>query len=302
MNLIFCSEPFNNKNVDPDWQLEYEIAIASGLAVHLLNYEALRDEDDISNALKRVIPPKTKELCIYRGWMMPVACYKKLYDGLLAKNLQLINSPEEYQHCYYLPESYSVIAELTPRSISMDKEQIRSVGNLETALSNFGNKPIIVKDYVKSQKHHWFEACFIPDASNFKQAEKVIKKFIELQGDNLEGGLVLREFVELESIGIHPKSKMPLAMEYRIFILNGQPISIIKYWDEGLYPSLELPISDFSAIFKQIRSHFYTVDIAKQKNGFWIIVELGDAQVAEHMNSFGLQEFYRQLAVLKEIG
>lgn len=37
-------------------------------------------------------------------------------------------------------------------------------------------------------------------------------------------GVVLREFVPLKVVGTHPKSRMPLAAEFRIFWLSGKPI------------------------------------------------------------------------------
>lgn len=37
-----------------------------------------------------------------------------------------------------------------------------------TILHEFGDRPVIIKDYVKSRKHEWLGACFIPDASDTK--------------------------------------------------------------------------------------------------------------------------------------
>ena len=42
-------------------------------------------------------------MAIYRGWMMPVPMYENLYNTLLDFNLELINNPMQYKHCYYLP-------------------------------------------------------------------------------------------------------------------------------------------------------------------------------------------------------
>jgi len=294
MNLLYCSEPLNNKTIDSEWKNEYLLAQAQGMQTHLFDYEMLRHEKDIKKALSKINSVTTKELCIYRGWMMPVEIYSMLYHGLLERNLQLINNPYEYKHCYYLPESYALIESMTPKSAWISK--IDSADLLKQALSSFDGKPIIIKDYVKSQKHHWFDACYIPDSQDFEHAQKIINKFIELQGDNLEGGLVFREFVELESIGIHSKSKMPLTKEYRIFVLNKKPVSVIRYWDDMTYNDKEIPISKFKKIFTEVKSNFFTLDIAKLKNGDWVIIELGDGQVAEHMGSTGLENFYQQLS------
>jgi len=295
MNMIFCSEPLNNKKPDPEWEQEYQLAKAHGMQTLLFDYEALRYEKNIKKALTKIQALSIKELCVYRGWMMPVENYEMLYKGLLERNLQLINNPTEYKHCYYLPESYDLIESITPKTVSINNKNVSST-QLKEILSTFNSKAIIIKDYVKSQKHHWFDACYIPNASDLEQAQRVVKKFIELQGNNLEGGLVFRQFAELESVGIHPKSKMPLTMEYRIFILNKAPISIIKYWDDGDYANSEIPIDKFKDVFNKVKSNFFTVDIAKLKNGDWVIIELGDGQVAEHMGTTGLDGFYQQLS------
>lgn len=295
MNILFCSNPLEAKQVDIDWQHEAELVRQLGGKIYLLNYEELIDGDNAEKALRLIKKPEVEELCIYRGWMMSVANYEKLYNSLLKLNLRLVNTSTEYKHCYYLPASYQHIEAYTAKTVITNKDIQLTKDELADLLREFGEKAIIVKDYVKSQKHHWLEACFIPKASDTEHVQRVVNKFVELQGDNLQGGLVFREFIELESVGVHPKSKMPLTKEYRVFILNKKPISIIKYWDEGQYTDDEVSIDKFKAVFEQVESNFFTVDIAKRKDGEWMIIELGDGQVAEHMGVKGLKEFYQQI-------
>ena len=76
--------------------------------------------------------------------------------------------------------------------------KLKKVPHKFVLIKAFESSPIIVKDYVKSQKHYWKEACFIPNASDKKNVESVIQKFIELQDSDLNEGLVFREFIELE--------------------------------------------------------------------------------------------------------
>ncbi len=40
-----------------------------------------------------------------------------------------------------------------------------------------------------------------------------MNNFIDMQGKDLVGGLVYREYIPFKKIGIHPKSKMPLIHE-----------------------------------------------------------------------------------------
>ncbi|BBH22448.1 hypothetical protein Back11_37930 [Paenibacillus baekrokdamisoli] len=67
----------------------------------------------------------------------------------------------------------------------------------------------MIKDYAKSRKHEWEEACFIPDASNSQHVQYVVRNLIKWQGAELSGDVVFREYVELEPMTKHPKSGMP---------------------------------------------------------------------------------------------
>jgi hypothetical protein len=60
----------------------------------------------------------------------------------------------------------------------------------------------------------------------------VVTSFIDFQGEDLTGGLVFREFVELEPLTAHSKSGMPLSREYRTVFLDGEPLLTADYWDE----------------------------------------------------------------------
>ncbi len=285
----------SNKHVDCDWEHEYAMAQRHEMNVVLLDYDAYKAGELINKATYNLKKRDAVELIVYRGWMMPVELYHKLYQDLLQYNLQLINNPEEYKHCYYLPESYELIKEKTPLTVMSPGKDMPDDDKLAQLLAVFNGAPIIVKDYVKSQKHYWNEACYIPNSSDISQVKRVINKFIELQGENFQGGLVLREFVELEPIGFHAKSKMPLTKEYRVFVLNHKPISINRYWDDGEYKDEDIDLEPFAAILDTIKSNFFTVDIAKKKNGDWIIMELGDGQVAEYLGDAGLEDFYQLL-------
>ncbi|EDN68491.1 conserved hypothetical protein [Beggiatoa sp. PS] len=162
-------------------------------------------------------------------------------------------------------------------------------------LEPFGNCPIILKDYVKSQKHYWHDACFISSAIDEIAVSKVVQRFLELQG-HPEGGLVFREYVPFESIGRHPKSGMPLSLEYRIFFWHKKPIAIFPYWYEKKYPQMELPLKKFEKVAQLVNSHFFTMDVAKSQELGWMIVELGDGQVAGLPDNVDIKAFYQKIA------
>jgi len=52
------------------------------------------------------------------------------------------------------------------------------------------------------------------------------------------------------------------------------------YWEEGEYGNEAVPLAPFEAVAHRVRSHFFTMDIARRTDGAWRVVELSDAQVA----------------------
>jgi hypothetical protein len=299
MRILFCSDPFSPKKVDYDYEKEFEQAVKLGIKVELFSFDELVNNQNASKSINRIVEAEDEELVIYRGWMLKPNDYKTLYDALADKNLFLINSRKEYQHCHYLPESYSVIKSQTPLTQWITKKDLeQSFENVYEAVQVFANSPIIIKDYVKSRKYDWEEACFIPDASDKERVKKVVQRFLELQGDELNEGIVFRQFVNLEFLSQHSKSQLPLSKEFRIFFLNHKPISIFHYWDEGEYGDTSPDLQPFLDIAKQVKSNFFTMDIAKLEDGDWTIIELGDGQVSGLPDNANLEQFYNNFLSL----
>ena len=295
MKILYCNDDLMPRTVDSCYEDESRAASECGLTFELLDFSAVRSR--LADASVRFTKAaEVSETAVYRGWMVTPSEYSTLYDALANRNIQLINSPEEYRHCHWLPESYSVIEGHTPRSVWIPAPASSWDMNAVTeTLMQFGSSPVIVKDYVKSRKHEWTEACFIPDASDNLRSTQVVRRFIELQDDDLQGGLVFREFVEFEPIGTHPKSGMPLTLEYRLFVFDGSVIAEAPYW-EGQAHKVRPPIAQFESLLKQVKSRFFTCDVAKTKDGRWLIVELGDAQVAGLPERCDRKAFYEALA------
>jgi len=294
MRVLFCDSGFSPKEVDYMYADEYESAKANQLPISLISFEEIK-KGNIESAIKRVRASEGKMEGVYRGWMLKPNQYQELYDGLLQKNIELTNSPTQYRFCHYLPENYEVIKDYTPKSTFKSLDGDFNINEFENEISVFENKPIVIKDYVKSQKHYWKEACYIPDASNKKQVNSIVTKFIELQDVDFNEGLVFREFVDLEELTNHSASGMPLTKEFRVFIRNKKIITTYKYWDEGDYKDVEPILDRFVDVIPKINSEFFTMDIAKKKDGEWIIVELGDGQVAGLPNNADKDEFYKQI-------
>lgn len=155
-----------------------------------------------------------------------------------------------------------------------------------------------MKDYVKSRKHEWREACFIPSAADRAAVERIVGRFLELQGDDLNEGLVFREFVRFQPLAEHSKSGMPLTKEFRLFFLEGEPIFSAAYWEEGDYREAAPPKNLFADVAKRVESNFFTIDVAQKTDGEWLIVELGDAQVAGLPEAADETLFYESIRFL----
>lgn len=280
MLIIFCDSVIDRKAVEPIYEEEFRAAKAAGHQTFLISHEALIDEENPHKATVFIRTQASNTPALYRGWMMRPAAYKQFYQALLGKNIELINDPSQYKHCHYFPESYPLIKDFTPRSVSLSANDTHDPNRLFHEIWQFGDSPLIIKDYVKSLKHYWDEACYISSAADREQVKAVVGKFLELTGDSLNEGLVIREFVPLKQLTKHSKSGMPLAVEYRVFFYQGNLLAVYPYWEEGEYEEEIVVPQKFVTVAKTIQSNFFTMDIAQNKMGQWIIIELGDGQVA----------------------
>lgn len=270
INFIFCNHPLYPNQVDEDYAEEFH---AAGLkhACTLFSYE------DLVFGKLSLYGKRISGLTIYRGWMMKPKLYRIFYDRLEAKGIILINTPEEYEKYHTLPGWYDDFRDDTAKSVWEEQ------GTVESALLLTGELegPFIVKDYVKSRKHEWYDACFINNIADKENAERIIKNFIERQDADLVGGVVLRQFEKLKSIGFHEKSGMPISEEYRVFVFAGRIMIIDDYWQENRKISFSNEEQLWiEAAVKKLESNFVTIDIARREDGKLIIMELGDGQVS----------------------
>ena len=273
-----CRDPLEPVRADRSFQAEVAEIERLGLAYFLVDHDALIRGDDIARVIRR-IPERTDQVAAaYRGWMMTPRQYRQLYDALAGRNIRLINDPDQYRHCHYLPDSYPIIKRLTPRSVWLTGDL--SIDRILEALAPFGDHPVMIKDFVKSRKHEWADACFIPSAADRDAVERVVGRFLELQGDDLNEGLVFREFVEFRPVGVHPRSGMPLTEEYRIFWMDARPVFWSPCWETGEYARISPPLELFAKTAAAVRSRFFSMDVARRIDDAWLIVELGDGQVS----------------------
>jgi hypothetical protein len=122
--------------------------------------------------------------------------------------------------------------------------------------------------------------------------------FFNLQGRDFFGGLVFREFLQLKKLGTHPKSGMPLPVEFRTFFLHQKPILTTPYWDNDiLYPEVveAPPTAWLESIGEKMLSPFVALDIAQDENDNWWVIEVNDGGSAGYPDSVNSKEFYQTL-------
>lgn len=293
--ILFCESPLEPNKVDEDFEDQYFSAKQNGFETLIFSFEDLTSADRWSISTRKIKASEKLAIVVYRGWMLKPKQYSILYHDLLSKNYRLVNTVEEYQNCHYLPDSLKFISTRTPFTVFEKFENENSIDVLIEKTKVFGQKSVILKDYVKSEKHDWETACFVRDASDTKKLKESIENLLRLRDKYLNEGIVVREFVELNDLTIHSKSGMPLTEEYRLFFLNKKLLGIYDYWEEGEYSPSRPGTTEFEEIAKTIDSNFFSMDIARKKNGGFIIIELGDGQVAGLPDRADRNEFYKRL-------
>lgn len=287
--LTFPSNPADYKKVDPEFALELQAAKELKLKYILVDVDKMEitKKEEFSG------------LGIYRGWMLRLEEYTALFNLLQSQGIQLINTPDEYAWAHHFPNNYAAIKNLSPRAL-VCPESKRPPSLTDT----FGSNPVIVKDYVKSEKALWKTACFIPNASDVEKVEQVVNTFVKVRGDRFTGGLVFKEYVEL----LKDEDGQPI--EFRFWIRNNEIVWVNQYSGQQHWSgSVEECIANrwlnlspgrwlkFRLSEKEFipQSTFCVVDVARSSKHGWLILELGDGQVS------GLPEFADYVGFLKAI-
>ncbi|MBL1290332.1 ATP-grasp domain-containing protein [Streptomyces sp. For3] len=266
--FLFCSDPLGPRRPDPGFAEEAAAARRAGARAGLIDHDALL-AGDTETAVGRV--RRDSGPYWYRGWMIPPDRYADLERALLARGCSLLTGSSAYRTAHELPGWYEAFAQLTPRSVW----RALSVGEAlpdpsvwSDLAGDLGPGPGIVKDFVKSRKHEWHEACFVPELSEPERLTGVVGRFLELQGEFLAGGVVLRAYEPFVPGG-----------EARVWWVDGEPVRVTAHPDTpGLVPAPAL-----DAVGEAVRTlgcRWVTTDMALREDGVWRVVEVGDGQVS----------------------
>lgn len=277
--LLVPSDPLALRVPDPHFAREADAAGRSGMAVATVDHDAIL-AGDLREAVRRIPASDGEQVAWYRGWMMPSAAYSRLDAALRTRRVRLLTDPSAYQAAHELPGWYTTFADLTPASVwsPWDAGRIPTSSAVGALAGELGGGPGVVKDYVKSRKHEWHEACFVPDLADAAATARVIARMVELQGDDLTGGIVVRAFEEFTT-GADGHTQ-----EARIWWINGSAALITPHPDAPAGTSVDVPAAVSDAVGVSVRAlgvPFVTTDLALRSDGVWRVIEVGDGQVSD---------------------
>jgi len=270
--IVFCSDALRPSAVDEHFAGEARAVRDLGGTVLLLDHDALLG-GDLRVALRRF--PDDAGPCWYRGWMMPAACYGLLEEGIAERGGSLVVTSDRFRAAHELPGWYPAFAAVTAESAwhPWQPGAIPGPDEVQALSAELGGGPAIVKDYVKSRKAEWAEACFVPDLADTDTAGAVVRRMVELQGSALAGGIVVRRFEAYLSDGGR-------AAESRVWWVHGDVAVVTTHPDA---PAM-VGKPDLDAVGPAVRalgSPFVTTDMALRADGAWRVVEVGDGQVSD---------------------
>lgn len=266
MLLIVPADPLNPRRVDEHFRGQAEAARDAGIDVARVDHDVLsRAGMAAAEAVRGV---RASDDAVYRGWMLTGGQYAAMAAALAAREVTLRTGAEAYRAAHELPGWYDALADVTPESVWMDGTDPTE---FEALCGRLGSGPAVLRDFVKSMKHYWDEAAYIPDVADAAAAGKVAARFIELRDEDLAGGLVLRRYEEFTGA------------EVRTWWVDGRCVLVTPHPDS---PDEEPPSDVELSVVSPPALPFVTVDLTRRADGVWRVVELGDGQVSDWPSSW----------------
>jgi len=272
LRVLFCADPLRPGRADEHFAAQAATVRELGGHVALVDHDALM-AGDADRAVRGV--PRTSGPWWYRGWMMPAAAYDGLAAALQRRESALRVPPARYRLAHELPGWYGTFADVTADSDWMPwPPQVRpSPEDIAPLVRTLGSGAAVAKDYVKSRKHEWLTACFIPDVTDLEHATSVVARMVELQDDSLNGGIVLRRYEDYRQADGR-------TVEARVWWVDGEPVMVTAHPDTpDLHAEPELVL--IRPLVQALGCPFVTTDLAQRSDGVWRVVEVGDGQVSD---------------------
>jgi hypothetical protein len=275
--LLFPSSYFSTYRVDEDLQQEFDAASATGL-FHIIffNYDKWFREGELVLS----DTPITPCTAVMRGWMMKPEQYSLFYQELENHNIRLITKPDEYTLMHSFPNIYKTFGTDTAR---MEIFPLHKQIDVEEVKKSF--RRFMIKDYVKSVKGTEFPRFF--DASvTQKEFDEWMEIFYKYRGNLLTGGICVKEFLDLRFYGDKTN-------EYRVFYISNEIATVSRNSNQKIYT--QEPPKGLLEKYKNLASHYYTIDFAELADGSWKIIEAGDGSVSGLSPNQNIEQYFRAL-------
>lgn len=181
--------------------------------------------------------------------MLSALEYEAIGACLIEIGARPIISLENYLASHHLPNWYPLIPDMTPETHIFPADC-----DLETELRRLTWPEFFIKDYVKSLKTSIGSRIAKPE-----QVSAVVAEMRRFRG-LIEGGVCVRRV-----------EHFPPATERRYFVMHG-----VVHAPSGTPPAIALECA------RRLEGRlFYSMDVAKQVDGRFRIVEVGDGQVSD---------------------
>jgi hypothetical protein len=273
--LLVPADVFRPRRPDEHFAAEAAAAAEVGFEVALVDHDGLGEPGGAQAAIARV--PADSGEAVYRGWMLRSSQYAAFARALADRGVTLRTSADHYQRGHEFPGWYPALATVTPKSAWTASD---SRGDFSGACASLGPGPGVIRDYVKSMKHYWDEAAFIPDLTDTTAAWRVASRFRELRDDEFTCGFVVRCFEQFTSA------------ETRTWWVDGTCRLATAHPDTPAnLPPTELDLAQFAPLIASLSLPFVTADLVKRADGIWRIVEIGDGQVSDRPASASPMDF-----------
>jgi hypothetical protein len=262
MMVLVPNDVLHPRRPDEHFAAEAQAAREAGHDVYLVDHDALTRPGGSRMAIAGVIGDGA---AVYRGWMLSAEQYARFADALAARDVVMRTTAGDYARAHEFPGWYDAVREHTPRSVwTVGTDR----ADFDRACADLGPGSAVVRDHVKSMKHYWREAMFIPDVADADAAWAVACRLRELREDYFTGGFVLRRFEEFTGA------------EVRTWWVRGE-CRLVGAHPDTPDESATVDLAPFRHAITGLALPFVTVDVARRADGVWRIVEVGDGQVSD---------------------
>lgn len=198
--------------------------------------------------------------------------YGMLFESLLGLGVKLVNSPEQHELCSELPLWYPPLSGLTPESWWFDQPpDPKTAGEL-------AGWPLFMKGS-RHTKRHQAKFSILANEEEYRAAAEFFLADAIMSSQQT----VIRRFVPLQPVEAEVGEHIPASYEFRTFWWRGECVGAGPYfaafsqydWTAGERQEALALAGDAA---RRLDVPFLGVDVAKQKNGCWTVIEVNDAQ------------------------